>query len=93
MCSIVKYCFPFFLILRLLRGIHQTDLFVEVTNLTKDNTAWAHFTLTGYYSALIRLSRQILKEKVGIDTSCFCFKMMHINWDNIVITGISGIKI
>ena len=28
MCSIVKYCFPFFLISRLLRGTCRTDLFV-----------------------------------------------------------------
>ena len=36
--SIVKYCFPFFVILRILRGICRTDLFVEVTNLMKGNT-------------------------------------------------------
>ena len=93
MCSIVKYCFPFFPILRLLRGIHRTDLFVEVTNLTKGNTVWAHFTSTGYYPTSIRLLRQIPKEKVRIDTSCFCFKMMHIDWDNTIVTGISGIEI
>ena len=57
MHSIVKYCFPFFLILRILRGTHRTDLFVEVTNLMKVNTVWAHFTLTGYYPTSIRLSR------------------------------------
>ena len=45
---IVKYCFPFFLILRILRGTCRTDLFVEVTNLMKGNTIWAHYTLTGY---------------------------------------------
>ena len=57
----------------------------------KGNTVWAHFTSTGYYPTSIRLSRQIPKEKVCIDTSC-CFKMMHIDWDNTVVTGISGIK-
>ena len=41
----------------------------------------------------IRLSRQIPKEKVHINTSWCCFKMMHIDWDNTVVTGISGIKI
>ena len=56
MHSIVKYCFPFFLILRILRGTHRTDLFVEVTNLMKGNTIWAHYTSTGYYPTLIRLS-------------------------------------
>ena len=56
MHSIVKYFFPFFLILKTLRGTHRTDLFVEVTNLTKGNTVWAHFTLTGYYPTSIRLS-------------------------------------
>ena len=56
MCSIVKYCFPFFPISRILRGTHRTDLFVEVTNLMKGNTIWAHYTLTGYYPTSIRLS-------------------------------------
>ena len=68
--SIVKYCFPFFSILRILRGTHRTDLFVEFTNLTKGNTTWAHYTSTGYYPTSIRLSRQILKENVRINTSC-----------------------
>ena len=54
--STVKYCFPFFPILRILRGTYRTDLFVEVTNLTKGNTMWAHYTLTGYYPTSIRLS-------------------------------------
>ena len=56
MCSIVKYYFLFFPVSQLLRGIHSTDLFVEVTNLTKGNTVWAHFTVTGYYPTLIRIS-------------------------------------
>ena len=85
--------FPILSDLRLLRGMHRTDLFVEVTNLMKGNTVWAHFTPTGYYPTSIRISRQIPKEKVCIDTSCFCFKMMHIDWGNTVITGISSIEI
>ena len=28
-----------------------------------------------------------------ITTSWCCFKTMHIDWDNMVVTGISGIKI
>ena len=93
MYSIVKYCFPFFPILRILGGTHRTDLFVEVTNLTKGNTIWAHYTLTGYYPISIRLSQQIPKENVHIMTSWCCFKTMHIDQDNTVVTGISGIKI
>ena len=79
--------------MRLLRSTHRTDLFVEVTNLMKGKTVLAHFTSTGYYPILIRLLRQIPKEKIHIDTSCFCFKTMHIDWDNTIVTGISGIKI
>ena len=59
----------------------------------KGNTIWAHYTSMGYYPTSIRLSQQIPKEKVRIDTSWCCFKMMHINWDNTEITGLSGIKI
>ena len=73
MHSIVKYCVLFFLISRILRGTRRTDLFVEVTNLTKGNTTWAHYTSTGYYPTLINLSQQIPKEKVCINTSWCCF--------------------
>ena len=79
MHSIVKYFFPFFLISRSLRGTHRKDLFVEVTNLMKGNSIWAHYTLTGYYPTSIRLSQQIPKEKVCINTSWYCFKMMHLD--------------
>ena len=93
MHSIVKYFFPFFPISRILRGTHRKDLFVEVTNLMKGNTIWVLYTSTGYYSILIRLSQQIQKENVCINTSWCCFKTMHVDWDNILVTGISGIKI
>ena len=55
-CSIVKYCFPFSPISRILRGTCRMDLFVEITNLTKGNTIWAHYTSTDYYFTSIRLS-------------------------------------
>ena len=66
---------------------------MEVTNLTKGNTIWAYYTLTGYYPPPIILSWQIPKENVCITTSWCCFKTMHIDWDNTMVTGISGIKI
>ena len=66
---------------------------MEVTNLTKGNTIWAHYTFTGYYSTSIRLSKQIPKENVCITTSWCCFKTLHIDWDNTMVMGISGIKI
>ena len=59
----------------------------------KGNTLWASYTLTGYYPTSIRLPQQILKENVHITTSWCCFKTMHIDWDNTMVTGISGIKI
>ena len=48
MCTLFKYCFPFLPISRMLRTSRRTDLFIEVTNLMKGNTVWAHFTATGY---------------------------------------------
>ena len=93
MCSIVKYSFPFFPILRILRGTHRTDLFVEVASLMKGNTIWVHYTSTDYYPTSIRLSQQIPKENVHINTSWCCFKTMHIDENNMVVTGVSDIKI
>ena len=92
MHTLFKYCFPFLPILRILRTSRRTDLFVEVTNMTKDNTVWVHFMATGYFPTNIHLSRPIPKESVRIETQCI-FKQMIIDWTNTEVTGISGIKI
>ena len=60
----------------------RTDLFVEVTNLTKSNTVWVHFMATGYFPMNIHLSRSIPKENVRIETCCCIFKWMIIDWTN-----------
>ena len=72
--TLFKYCFPFLPILRMLRTSCRTDLFVEVTNLTKGNTVWAYFMATGYFSTNIHLSRPIPKESVRIETCCCIFR-------------------
>ena len=48
----------------------HTDLFVEVTNVTKGNGIWAHFVSTGYFPSQIQLSRPIQKDDVQIETFC-----------------------
>ena len=92
-CTLFKYCFPFLPISRILQTSQRTDLFVEVTNVTKGNTVWAHFMATGYFPTNIHLSRPILKESVRIETRCCIFKQMIIDWTNTEVTGISGIRI
>ena len=42
-------------------------MFVEVTNVTKGNGIWAHFTLTGCFPSQIQLSRPIQKDDVQIE--------------------------
>ena len=51
-----------------------TDLFVEVTNVTKGNGIWAHFVSTRYFPSPIQLSRPIHKDDVQIETVCCIFK-------------------
>ena len=46
-CTIFKYCFPFLPISHIVRTSRCTDLFVEVTNVTKGNGIWAHFVSAG----------------------------------------------
>ena len=92
-CTLFKYCFPFLPISRMLRTSCRTDLFVEVTNLMKGNTVWAHFMATGYFPTDINMSIPILKESVRIETHCCIFKQMIIDWMNTEVTGISGIRI
>ena len=91
--TLFKYCFPFLPILRMLRTSCRTDLFVELTNLMKDNTVWVHFTATGYFPTNIHLSSPKLKESVRIETRCCISKRMIIDWTNTEVTGISGIRI
>ena len=61
--------------------------------MTKDNAVWAHFMATDYFPTNIHLSRLIPKESVRIETQCCIFKRMIIDWANMEVTGISGIRI
>ena len=92
-CTIFKYCFPFLLLSRVMHMSRHTDLFVEVTNVTKGNGIWAHFVSTGYFPSQIQLSRPIQRDDVQIETFCCIFKRIRINWSSINVTGISGTMI
>ena len=92
-CTIFKYCFPFLPISRIVHTSRCTDLFVEVTNVTKGNGIWAHFVSTRYVPSQIQLSRPIQKDDVQIETVCCIFKWIRINWSSINVTGISGTMI
>ena len=91
--TIFKYCFPFLPISRIVCMSRHTDLFVEVTNVTKGNGIWAHFVSTRYFPSQIQLSRPIQKDNVQIETVCCIFKWIRINWSSINVTGISGTMI
>ena len=72
--TIFKYCFPILLISHIIRMSRHTDLFVEVTSITKGNGIWAHFVSTRYFPSEIQLSRPIQKDDVQIKTFCCIFK-------------------
>ena len=74
MRTLFKYCFLFLPFLGILQTSQRTDLFVEVSNVTKGNTVWAYFTATGYFPTNIHLSRPIPNKSVGIETRCCIFK-------------------
>ena len=91
--TLFKYCFPSLSISHIVRTSRHTDLFVEVTNVTKGNGIWAHFVSTGCFPTQIQLSRLIQKDDVHIETVCCIFKRIRINWSNINVMGISGTMI
>ena len=91
--TIFKYCFPFLPISRIIHMSQCTDLFIEVTNVTKGNGIWAHFALTGCFPSHIQMLRPIQKEDVQIETFFCIFKHIRINWSSINVTGISGTMI
>ena len=72
--TIFKYCFPFLPISCIIHTSRCTDLFVEVTNVTKGNGIWAHFISTRCFPSQIQLSRPIQKDDVQIETVCCVFK-------------------
>ena len=88
--NIFKYCFPFLPTSHIIHMSQHTDLFVEVTNVTKGNIIWAHFALTGCFPSQIQMSRQIQKEDVQIEIFCYIFKCIRVNWSSMIVTGISG---
>ena len=73
-CTIFRYCFLFLLISHIIRMSRCTDLFAEVTNVTKGNGIWAHIVSTRYFPSQIQLSRPIQKDDVQIETFCCIFK-------------------
>ena len=77
--TIFKYCFPFLPISCIVHTSRCTDLFVEVTNVTKGNGIWVHFLSTGYFPTQIQLSRPIQKDDVQIETICCIFKWIKID--------------
>ena len=85
-----KYCFPFLPISRIICMSQRTDLFVEVTNVTKGNGIWAHYASTRCFPLQMQMSRQVQKDDVQIETFCFIFKHIRVNWLSIIVTGISG---
>ena len=66
----------------------MTDLFVEVTNLTRSNKVWAYFTVTGYY-----LTSIIIYKRESLYGDYLFLFSEDIDWENTVVTGMSGIEI
>ena len=91
--TIFKYCFPILPNFHIICTSRYTDLFVEVTNVTKGNEIWSHFVSTRYFPSQIQLSRPIQKDDVQTETVCCVFKCIRINWSSINVTGISGTMI
>ena len=91
--TIFRYCFPFLPISRIIHMSCRTDLFIEVTNVTKGNGIWAHFVSTRCFPSQIQMLRPIQKEDVQIETFCCIFKHIRINWSSINVTRISGTMI
>ena len=70
----IQILFSFLPISHIICMSRHTDLFVEVTNVTKGNGIWAHFISTRYFPSQIQLSRPIQKDDVQIETVCCIFK-------------------
>ena len=75
----IQILFPVFTDLHIVCTSRCTDLFVEVTNVTKGNSIWTHFALTRSFPSQIRMSRPIQKEDVQIETFCCIFKHIRVN--------------
>ena len=77
----IQILLPFLPISHIVHTSRCTDLFVEVTNVTKGNRIWAHFVSTRYFPSQIQLSRLIQKDDVQIETVC-CICHAHQDGGN-----------
>ena len=53
--SLIRAFFPCRPISRILRGTYRTDIFLEVTNISKGSTIWAHLKSVGVYPTQLRV--------------------------------------
>ena len=75
----IQILFSIFTDFLIVRMSCHTDLFVEVTNITKGDGIWAHFASTRCFPSQICMSRPIKKEDVHIETFCCIFKHIRVN--------------
>ena len=74
----IQILFSILTISHIIRTSRHTDLFVEVTNVTKGNGIWAHFVSTRYFPSQIQLSRPIQKDDVQIETFCLYLNELEL---------------
>ena len=71
--TIFKYCFLFLPISHIICMTRHTDLFVEVTNVTKGNRLWAHFVSTVYFPSQIQLIIKTNSEGRCTNRNCLLY--------------------
>ena len=83
--STLRTCFPLYPPSSYDRGICQSDIFVEVTNVANCKTMWAHFKQIAVHPTLLKCVGYLNANNITIYKTC-CFKTMRIDWERAGIT-------
>ena len=71
--SIPRVCFPIYPISNFLRGTAQTDIFVEVVNISTAKSIWAYFMTCAVHPSQLRITGYPSAHDMSIVKVCFLY--------------------
>ena len=82
--SIPRVCFPIYPVSNFLRGTAQTDIFVEVVNISTAKSIWAYFATCAVHPSQLRITGYPSAQAMSIIKVC-CMRQLQIDWQNIIL--------
>jgi len=75
-------CFPLYPVSRFLRGDCQTDLYLQVMQVSNAKVLWAHVTQVAYHPNALTFIGSLDTPDLHYTHGCLCLHWIDINWSN-----------